>query len=337
MRSCLRAGGGAGPGAGPPASAGATSGLISAMASTDLRIAAPIVVPRPVVSVSIAWSSAARSVVGATATCAKPANSTRPMRVSPSCACTKSRTAVWAAVSRLGSTSVAHIDPETSSARIMAASETGTSTLSRGRAAASPSAARAASSSATGTCRFHAARRGAAARISATLEYRTARRRLRRSCHTYAPASSGTASSARSARGQVRHRYSARPNQSSESPTPASTSSRGRGREQAGDLDVLGLDLPLQVDGVGNLGQRRPSAAATYGRRCARRSCAASARPGRSRAGSRRPRSRCPAARRARSGRRAPPRWTRGRRPRPGPARSVFSPSESRMTAAEPW
>ena len=92
------------------------------------------------------------------------------MLVLESCAWTKSRTAACAAVSRLGSTSVAHIDPDTSSARIRADSETGTSTLTCGRAAARPSAASAASSSATGTCRRQADRRGAAARIRATLE-----------------------------------------------------------------------------------------------------------------------------------------------------------------------
>ena len=79
--------GGLGPAGGAfggsaPGSAGATSGLISAIASTDLRIAAPIVVPRPVVSVSMACSSGSRSVVGATATCANPENSTSPMPTS---------------------------------------------------------------------------------------------------------------------------------------------------------------------------------------------------------------------------------------------------------------
>ena len=65
-----------------PGSAGATAGLISAIASTDLRMAAPMVVPRPVVSESIARSSGCRSVVGATASWANPENRTRPMLVS---------------------------------------------------------------------------------------------------------------------------------------------------------------------------------------------------------------------------------------------------------------
>jgi hypothetical protein len=48
-------------------SARATFGSISAMASIDFRIAAPIVVPRPVVSESMVSSRGFRSVVGATA------------------------------------------------------------------------------------------------------------------------------------------------------------------------------------------------------------------------------------------------------------------------------
>ena len=154
---------------GLPESAGATSGSISAIASTDLRIAAPIVVPRPVVSVSMACSSAARSVVGATASWANPENTTRPIRVPPSWAWTKSRTAVCAAVSRFGSTSVAHIEPETSRARITAASETGTSSS----AGAGPRPARGGEGGQQqrdGDVPPPAARGGAAARISATLE-----------------------------------------------------------------------------------------------------------------------------------------------------------------------
>jgi hypothetical protein len=163
---------------------GATSGSISAIASTDLRIAAPIVVPRPVVSPSTARSSASRSWVGATATCANPENTTSPMVVELSCLPMKSRTAFWAAASRLGSTSVAHIEPETSNATITADRETGTSAVTCGRAAASASSPIAARSSANGAWRRHGARRGAAARTSATSENRTAWRRRRRSSHT---------------------------------------------------------------------------------------------------------------------------------------------------------
>ena len=82
---------------------GATLGLISAIASIDLRIAAPIVVPRPVVRPSIGaaaarpcWSS------GATASWANPEKTTRPILVPSSCVSTNSRTAACAAASRFG-------------------------------------------------------------------------------------------------------------------------------------------------------------------------------------------------------------------------------------------
>jgi hypothetical protein len=96
-------------------------------------MAAPMVVPRPVVTASMARTSGSRSVVGATATCAKPENSTRPIRVLGSCVWTKSRTAACAAVSRLGSTSVAHMEPDTSTARISATLEYRTACLRRRR------------------------------------------------------------------------------------------------------------------------------------------------------------------------------------------------------------
>ena len=123
-------------------------------------------------------------MVGATVSWANPENTTSPMRVSASWFFTKSRTAVSAAVSRLGVTSVEHIEPDTSSARMIVESAIGTSMLTCGRAAATPSSASAPSTSANGTCRFHAARFGAAARISATLEWRTACLRRRRFCQT---------------------------------------------------------------------------------------------------------------------------------------------------------
>ncbi len=171
---------------------------------TRLRIAAPIVVPRPVVRVSTACRTASRSVVGETATWANPENSTRPMRVSSSCSVTNFRTASWAAPSRLGSTSVAHIEPETSTAMITAPLRTGTSASTCGRAAARPSSDRAASTSAKGACRRQRGECGAAARTRATLEWRTASRRRRLSCQRYAVASAGTRRRRARAQGQAR-------------------------------------------------------------------------------------------------------------------------------------
>ena len=152
------------------ASAGATFGSSSAIASIDRRIAAPIVVPRPVVTASIADSSSPRSAVGATASCANPEKTTSPTFVSSSCPSTNDRTAACAALSRFGDTSVAHIDPDTSRARMIVALDVGTSARTVGRALASPSSPRAPSTRAMGTCRFHDADPAPAARSSATLE-----------------------------------------------------------------------------------------------------------------------------------------------------------------------
>jgi hypothetical protein len=71
------------------------------------------------------------------------------------------------------------MDPETSRARISDDADTGTSTLSCGRALARPREARAASTRANGTWRRQPERVGRAALSSATLEYAIARRRRR--------------------------------------------------------------------------------------------------------------------------------------------------------------
>ena len=64
------------------------------------------------------------SSVGGTVTVAKPAKVTSPSREPSGCASMKSVAACWAASRRLGSTSVVHIDLETSSAsRIVVALE----------------------------------------------------------------------------------------------------------------------------------------------------------------------------------------------------------------------
>ena len=104
---------------------------------TDVRIAAPIVVPRPVVSESMALIRSSRSVVG----CDRELGEARRTR--------RARSASWSPgprrsrgrrpgpqLSRLGWTSVAHIDPETSRARISDEAATGRSTLTCGLAPA---------------------------------------------------------------------------------------------------------------------------------------------------------------------------------------------------------
>ena len=193
------------PGMPTPAPAGGTSGLISAIASIDLRMAAPMVVPRPVVRVSMALRTASWSVVGGTASCAKPEKSTRPMRVLSSWAATKARTASCAAVSRLGSTSVAHIEPETSTATMTAALATGTCAWTSGAPRRRPISARLARTRATGHVPPPARRGrsrgpdqrdvGVPDRLAASAPQR---------CQRYAAVRAGTASSRARAHGQAK-------------------------------------------------------------------------------------------------------------------------------------
>ena len=81
-------------------------------------MAAPMAVPRPTVRDSIAVTSAFRSVVGGTASSAKPEKTTRAMRTPFGWFSTNARAASCATANRLGRTSVEHIDPETSIARM---------------------------------------------------------------------------------------------------------------------------------------------------------------------------------------------------------------------------
>ena len=94
---------------------------------------------------------AARSVVGATAMRASLENTTRPTRNASGSWSTKSDAAFCAAANRDGSTSVACIDPETSSVRTIVACSRGTATIIDGRARAMTRAAIAATYSTGGT------------------------------------------------------------------------------------------------------------------------------------------------------------------------------------------
>ena len=147
------------------------------------------------------------------------------MRVPLFCARTKSFAAFSAAVSRLGTTSVEHIDPDTSTASRIAEESDGTTTVACGRAAPPASTTRPAASNHSGIRRRHADRCGSAARTSATLDIRTAPRRRRRRSHHRYPSSSGKASSASSAQGQVSDIYRIRPYQVTMSSPPAVSSS----------------------------------------------------------------------------------------------------------------
>jgi len=194
------------PPAGSPGTStpvGETDGSMSAIASIEVRIACPIAVPREVVRSGSAASSAAVSVVGGTRRPAIPPKATSPIRAPPGCALMNSAAAFSAAVSRLGCTSVEHIDPDTSSASRIVVELDGTATVACGRAAPSPSTASPSSSRAAGTRRRHRVRPGRAARTSAAEVTRTADRRRRRRVHHATPSTSGTASSASRAAGQA--------------------------------------------------------------------------------------------------------------------------------------
>jgi hypothetical protein len=140
------------------------------MASMPVSMAEPMAVPRAVVNVSMAVRSWSPSFVGGTISWAEPENATRPMRMSSGWDATKRAAACWATVSRLGSTSTAHIERDTSSARMMEVRPTGTVTRAWGRAAASARAPTAASSRPGARWRRQRERRGTTARSNATLE-----------------------------------------------------------------------------------------------------------------------------------------------------------------------
>ena len=78
-------------------------------------------------TVSIVEMSSERSVVGGTASSANPEKTTRPIRTSSGWSSTNAREASCATTSRLGLTSVEHIEPETSSARMIEVRAYGTS------------------------------------------------------------------------------------------------------------------------------------------------------------------------------------------------------------------
>ncbi len=167
---------------------GATVGLIAAMPSIEVRIAEPIAVPRAVVKLSIASINASLSVVGGTCRPATPAKATRPILVPPSWDSMKETAACWATVSRLGSTSVEHMDPETSIASMIVVELDGTGTVACGRAAPTPSVAKPRRSNRVGMSRVHRVRAGSAARTRAIEVTRTAARRRRRRSNQTTPA-----------------------------------------------------------------------------------------------------------------------------------------------------
>ena len=132
-------------GAGEPEGAGDAEPVelepVTWPASTDSAIASPSAVPPPALRLSSAAWSATRSVVGGTTTRALVENATRPILKAAGTWSAKSEAAFWAAPRRVGSTSVAFIEPDTSIVRMIVASSRGTATTIDGRARAKTSAA----------------------------------------------------------------------------------------------------------------------------------------------------------------------------------------------------
>jgi hypothetical protein len=183
---------------------GATVGLIAAMLSIEVRIAEPIAVPRAVVKLSIASINASLSVVGGTCRPATPAKATRPILVCPSWDSMKETAASWATVSRLGSTSVEHMDPETSIASMIVVELDGTGTVACGRAAPTPSVAKPRRSNRVGMSRVHLVRGGSADRTRAIEVTRTAARRRCRRNNQVIPQRIGMISRDTKAQGQLK-------------------------------------------------------------------------------------------------------------------------------------
>jgi hypothetical protein len=113
-------------------------------------------------------------VVGATRTVASPENETRPTFSGWGMRSTNEDAAVCAAAMRVGETSVACIESDTSMATMIVARSRGTRVTRVGLATATTRLARASRSAAAGTCRRQPGRAGATLSSSARLVKRTA-------------------------------------------------------------------------------------------------------------------------------------------------------------------
>ena len=162
-RSTIRAGGRL------PLSSGEFS-----MAPIDAKIASPIAVCCWSWRLATALRTRSRWWVGGTSTCALPANATSPSRNRRGNESTNARTARCAALIRVGSTSVARIDCDTSTASITVAVSRGTWTARAGRANAMTMSTSASSRHAAARWRRHPGRVGATDARRSTLVKRTA-------------------------------------------------------------------------------------------------------------------------------------------------------------------
>src|SRR6185437_1745169 len=231
---------------------GAMEGSACAMASSEVRMAWPIAVPREVVRPSSARSSVCVSCVGGTRRPAVPAKATRPMRGPPAWELMKSLVSFSAAVMRFGSTSVEHMEPETSRASRIVADVEGTGTVTCGRAAPTASTANPAASNAAGMRLLQRVRPATAARTSAIEVTRIAARLRRRRIHHQIANTSGMARRASRAHGQE--------NDISDHPTGSEDGEHGargeqhegQGDERAGESDLPVRDGEPEVDRRGD-------------------------------------------------------------------------------------
>ena len=116
--------------------------------------------PPSAASRSTAARTASRSSVGRSTVCGASENATSPICSSSGTRSRKRSAAALAAVSRVGATSVAFIEPDVSVTSITDAFSIGTATVVSGRASASVSPASARQSSAVGTIRRQTGVRG---------------------------------------------------------------------------------------------------------------------------------------------------------------------------------
>ena len=130
-----------------------SSARCSRPSSADSTTASPIAVPSPGLSESSADSTSVRSAVGGIAAFAREANETTPTRNFSGTFARNAFAATFAAPRRVGSTSSAFIERETSRARTTVASSRGTLTTACGLATPTIIAVRAARRIASGRYR----------------------------------------------------------------------------------------------------------------------------------------------------------------------------------------
>ncbi|CAB4915360.1 unannotated protein [freshwater metagenome] len=144
------------------------------IAVSDVRIASPIAVASSSCRLSMATLTDSRSVVGGTSVVARPENDTRPRLICAGRMSTNSLAAVFIASNRLGSTSVACIDRDTSSASTTVARSRGTRTSVEGWASDSTNAPSPRTTRPNARCRRQPGRLGTSAPSRATLVNRAA-------------------------------------------------------------------------------------------------------------------------------------------------------------------